>query len=243
MQGEQCLLLPTPNAMPIFENIDKASPEECRERLENVVTILLQIAKQSVENPAGEIENRRGNDRGLHALLSPGARSAARAGRKAEEIEKLSVYQVVTPYVLQEIKAAYDRMLVTATFPPGSSHTAIVFEEPIREKIQSPVDAYLMLLMPALNAAKRACTREQQTYELLKIIEAIRYYAAVHDGKLPESLGAIKEIPVATDDPMTGKPFGYKVEGRTAMIDFTHVGKCRLEITVQETAGEIKAGK
>ena len=54
----------------------------------------------------------------------------------------------------------------------------------------------------------------------MKIIEAIRYYAAVHDGKLPESLGAIKEIPVATDDPMTGKPLGYKVEGRTAIIDY-----------------------
>ena len=149
----------------------------------------------------------------------------------------------MTPYVFQEIKAAYDRLLVTATFPPGSSHTAIVFKEPIYEKIQSPVDAYLMLLMPALDAAKRACTRQHEAYELLKIIEAVRYYAAVHDGKLPESLGAIKEIPVATDDLMTGKPLGYKVQGRTAMVDFMQVGKCRLEITVQENAAERKAGK
>ncbi len=39
-------------------------------------------------------------------------------------------------------------------------------------------------------------------------------------------------------DPMTGKPFGYQVVGRTAIIDFTHVGKCRMEITVDETVKE-----
>jgi hypothetical protein len=66
----------------------------------------------------------------------------------------------------------------------------------------------------------------------MKIIEAIRYYAAVHDGRPPDSLEAIKEVPVAPTDPMTGKPFGYKVEGRTAIVDYMWVGKCRLEITV-----------
>ena len=55
-------------------------------------------------------------------------------GRKAEDIEKLPVYQVVTPYVFQEIKAAYDRLLVTATFPPGSSHTAIVLRNRVCER-------------------------------------------------------------------------------------------------------------
>jgi hypothetical protein len=59
---------------------------------------------------------------------------------------------------------------------------------------------------------------------------------------LPESLDAIKEVPVATIDPMSGKPFGYRVEGRTVKIDFSHTGKCRLEITVQENA-EGKAEK
>ena len=86
-----------------------------------------------------------------------------------------------------------------------------------------------------MNATKTACKRQHQSYELLKIIEAIRYYAAIHGGRLPESLEAIKEVPVATVDPMTGKPFGYKVEGRTAIIDYVWVGKCRLEITVEQT--------
>jgi hypothetical protein len=246
MQGEQFFLFLTPNAMPIFENIDKASPEDCRDRLEKVVTAFLPMQSEEWGTPP-EKSKIAAAMTVLCTLCYPQARDRLLAqGRKAEDIERLSVYQVVTPYVLEEIKAAYDRLLVAVTFPPGSSHTAILLEDPIRairETIQSPVDAYLMLLLPRLDAAKRGHTRQHQMYELLKIIEGIRYYAAVHDGKLPESLAAIKEIPVATDDPMTGKPLGYKVEGRTVMIDYTQVFKCRLEITVQETAAERKAGK
>jgi hypothetical protein len=236
LQGEQFWPFPTQNALPIFENIDKASPEECRERLENVIVTLIQtqtnqwltLPEKSKVSAAVTMVCTLCYPQGCDRLLEQGC--------KAEEIERLSVYQVVTPFVLQEIKAAYDRLLVTATFPYGSSHSAIIFDESICEKIQSPVDIYLLLIMPALDAAKRACLRQHQTQELVKIIEAIRYYAAVHDGRLPESLGAIKEVVIVTDDPMTGKPFGYKVEGRTAMIDFTHVGKCRMEITVQDAA-------
>jgi len=247
LQGE--LFFPIPqNALPIVENIDKASPEDCRAQLESVVPFFFPVVP-NLRNSGPDKSSIAAAITAVCTLCYPQARDRLLAGgRTAEEIEKISVYQVVTPYVLQEIKAAYDRVLVTATFPAGSSHIAMISEERF-EKIQSPVDAYRMLLLPGLDAAKRACARQQQMYDLLKIIEAIRYYAAVHDGRLPESLQAIKEIPVATDDPMTGKPFGYKVEGRTAMIDYLWVvGKCRLEITVQqiavqESAAQRKAGK
>jgi hypothetical protein len=246
--GEQAWPFPTANPVPIFENIDRASPEECRERLENIVTACLQVQTMAVLYARPYC----GPDKSKVAaamtavctLCYPQARDRLlERGRTAEEIERLPVYQVVAPFVIEQIKVAYDRLLITTAFPAGSSHTAIVFDEPIGGSIQSPVDVYLLLIMPGLDAATRACHRQTQTGELLKITEAIRYYAAVHDGRLPESLDAIKEVVIATVDPMTGKPFGYKVVGRTALIDFMHVGKCRLEITVEETAGSHKAEK
>ena len=48
-------------------------------------------------------------------------------------------------------------------------------------------------------------------------IEAIRLYAAGHDGSLPPSLEAITEAPVPID-PATGKSFDYKVDGSTATL-------------------------
>lgn len=226
--------------LPSLENIDKASPEECRARLENVVPPFLGVGTDRRNS-----ESVKSNFAALICTVCyPQARDRLLAqGRSAEEIERMSVYQVVTPYVFERFKDAYDRLLVASEFPAGASHTAIVADEKSWESAQSPVDTFVALLFPGLKASETACTRLHQTYELLKIIEAIRYYAAVHGGRLPESLAAIKEVPVATVDPMTGKPLGYKVEGRTAIIDYKHVGKCRLEITVDETPARHEAGK
>jgi hypothetical protein len=242
LQGERFFPFATSNAMPIFENIEKASAEECRGRLENVVATFFQIKTGRWLEPPEKTQVAAAMAMVCTVCYPSGRDRLLAEGMKPEEVEKMTVYQVVAPFVLQKISEAYDRIQVTASFPPGSSHTAIDFEVHDYLKGQTPVDVYLSLMMPAVDSAQRASLRMQQMYELHKIIEAIRYYAAVHDGRLPDSLGAIKEVPVATIDPMSGKPFGYRVEGRTVKIDFSHTGKCRLNITVQENA-ESKAEK
>jgi hypothetical protein len=62
----------------------------------------------------------------------------------------------------------------------------------------------------------RAQTRLQQRLAMLRHVEAIRLYAAAHEGKLPAHLNEI-EVPLP-DDPFTGKPFHYDVEGETATL-------------------------
>ncbi len=52
---------------------------------------------------------------------------------------------------------------------------------------------------------------------MVRYIEAIRLYAANHNGSLPPSLEAITEAPVPID-PATGKFFDYKVDGSTATL-------------------------
>ena len=53
--------------------------------------------------------------------------------------------------------------------------------------------------------------------DVAQTIEAIRLYAAGHQGSLPPSLEAITEAPVPID-PATGKSFNYKVDGSTATL-------------------------
>ena len=50
----------------------------------------------------------------------------------------------------------------------------------------------------------------------MRHVEALRLYAAGHDGKLPAKLSDIS-VPLPVD-PVTGKPFDYAVEGATAHI-------------------------
>jgi hypothetical protein len=63
---------------------------------------------------------------------------------------------------------------------------------------------------------KLAQTRVEQRLGLLRCVEALRLHAAENDGKLPAKLEDIKlPLPV---DPVTGKPFVYKLDGGTAIL-------------------------
>ncbi len=63
----------------------------------------------------------------------------------------------------------------------------------------------------------RIQARTVREIDSLRTIEAIRLYAYSHDEKLPGSLDDIKEVPIP-QNPLTGKPFQYHLEGDTAVL-------------------------
>ncbi len=72
------------------------------------------------------------------------------------------------------------------------------------------------LMLPAVNAFRTAQTRSQQQIALLQTVEAIRMYAAANASKLPASLSDLTYP--APNDPFTGQPFSYKVDGEQALL-------------------------
>lgn len=72
------------------------------------------------------------------------------------------------------------------------------------------------MLLPALEKVRWAQGRLEQRLALLRGVEALRLYAAGHNGKLPQKLADI-EVPLPVD-PFTGKPFRYNVEEGTAHL-------------------------
>jgi len=96
------------------------------------------------------------------------------------------------------------------------------------------------LLMPAVTQARRAGVRADARIASLRVVEAIRLYAATHNRRLPEQLSDITAVPVP-DNPLTGKPFEYRVQGDTAVLDVTDADYMpfppdwrRLEITIRK---------
>jgi hypothetical protein len=91
------------------------------------------------------------------------------------------------------------------------------------EQLKLPTDRYktddnliFSLFLPAVMKVRRAQGRLEQRIALLRHVEALRLYAAAHDGKLPEKLS---DCPVPLpNDPFTNKPFHYKVEGNTVHL-------------------------
>jgi len=57
----------------------------------------------------------------------------------------------------------------------------------------------------------------------VRVVEAIRLYAASHDGKLPEELSQITEVPLP-EDPATGKPFEYRRDGAASVLSLPEAG-------------------
>lgn len=84
------------------------------------------------------------------------------------------------------------------------------------EKLEPGGDGLFMDLLPHVLSDRRTQARLEQRIALLRYVEALRLYAADHDGKLPETLAQVA-VPLPTD-PFTGKPFVYKVEATTAHL-------------------------
>jgi hypothetical protein len=70
--------------------------------------------------------------------------------------------------------------------------------------------------LPHAISDRRAQARLEQRLAFLRHVEALRLYAAGHDGRLPETLAQVP-VPLPTD-PFTGRPFVYTVEKTTATL-------------------------
>lgn len=75
----------------------------------------------------------------------------------------------------------------------------------------------LLQTLPVMTGVVEKFARADRQLAALTAVEAVRAYAAAHDGKLPEQLNEVIETPVP-ENPMTGKPFAYAVSNGVATI-------------------------
>ena len=74
------------------------------------------------------------------------------------------------------------------------------------------------MVLPSVEVIYAAQVWREQRMASLRCVEALRLYAATHEGSLPASLDAIREVPVPIN-PATGKTFRYRLEGKVAVLD------------------------
>jgi len=72
--------------------------------------------------------------------------------------------------------------------------------------------------IPSVLRMRYEVERPDRHTALLRTIEALRDYAARHGGQPPQHLEQMTDLPLPVD-PMTGKPFAYRLEGRSATLD------------------------
>jgi hypothetical protein len=150
-------------------------------------------------------------------------RGLLRDGFTAEQLDAMPAFQVLALYTARDFRRAWQDWVVWFRIPNGWREPGYraAFEQLVR------ADRRLVRVLlpgeqggglaPALENVARAFGRTERRFAALRCLEAVRLYAAAHDGRLPGKLADVTEVPVPPD-PVTGKPFEYETDAGKARL-------------------------
>ena len=155
---------------------------------------------------------------GLAVIEYPQAkRFLIERGATAEDVEKRSVAAVVGEFITRSYEETSDELFKWALLP--ADQAVMGMGEANKMLAELPANSAPNMLarwfLPALNRAVVNATKPDRQLRVMRIVEGVRDYAAVHHG-LPGSLEELG-LPVA-EDPVTGRAFGFSREGEMVVI-------------------------
>ncbi len=152
-------------------------------------------------------------------------------------VEAMQPTQVVMLRSIQVYREMLDEMVIWGRHMPVEARRALgQIDERFHDLAHRPEAVLANLMLPAITAASRAVVRGDQKLAMLRVIEALRLYAAAHEGRLPTALDQITAVPVPLD-PATNRPFDYRLDGDTAVLRSAEMG-----IVIPDTQFEITVG-
>jgi hypothetical protein len=160
-------------------------------------------------------------------------RALIEQGMTPEEVEAMAVGQVILLHTARQFDEARDDLLGCVLLPywQARPHVHELAERMMRaghrwEEALPLCDEYF----PGVEVGSAAFARLDRRIAELRLFEALRLYGASHGGRLPERLEDLG-VPIPID-PITGKPFAYRLDGDVAHVDGPPMpGKpCRYEI-------------
>ena len=132
-------------------------------------------------------------------------------GYTKEEIEALPALQAVFVWYLDQYNQTRDDYLKWMNAPPWQAqpHLDQIEKEMAKAMKAGTANPVIGLLLPAMSKVYGASMRTENIIGRLRCAEALRLYAAAHDGKAPEKLADVGDLPLPLN-PYTGKGFdGY----------------------------------
>lgn len=152
-------------------------------------------------------------------------------GASSKDLEGMSADEVVGTYLCQQYNSAADELWRAWTLPYWQSEPQILrvwhalkpdrspaLDNPLIQSLTVVVDNHVNYTLPAVLRIRYELERPSRQIALLRTIEALRDYAAIHEGQPPERLEQITELPLPIDS-LTNKPFAYRLDGRVATLD------------------------
>ena len=144
------------------------------------------------------------------------------AGQPAAEVEAMPVFEVIAIDALATYDELRDRTMCWFYFPYWQARPHLEAAESylLTEGRKRETIPLASQLIPAMRNVSMAQARVDREVAFLRVIEAIRMYAAAHEGRLPQQLTDITDVPLPID-PMNGKQFEYSLSGDKALLSST----------------------
>ncbi len=149
---------------------------------------------------------------GLVARAYPEAkRTLVASGAPAERVESMPAVQVVAIHSYRAYRQKRDDLFKWMSVPYPQAHRGMseaeksAFADP-------PLGFPFAAILPSMQAVFVVQVRVDRQFAAIQTIEAVRCYAASHDGAVPPNLEALIETPTPRD-PATGGSFTYAVDG------------------------------
>jgi hypothetical protein len=147
--------------------------------------------------------------------LEQARRMLLERGAAAPDIEKMPAGELQARADAIQTIETIDVMRKVVELPVWQSFPRLA---EIEAGLRTERDSNRMLQsVPTVARFAFALAKLDRKIAMLQTIEAIRAFAAAHAGQLPGSLDAMEQTP-APLDPTTGKPFEYRLVGRTATL-------------------------
>lgn len=142
-------------------------------------------------------------------------------GRSRQEVDAMPPAQILLLHIFQTYNEYRDDLFKWFNVPyPQAVEGMRLTEAQLRKPQGLLPDCGQLLpreLLPAIAVCKLTEAKAARRIAELRIIEALRAYAAGHGGKLPTNLADIQDLPLPLN-PVTGKAFGYQLDGDTALL-------------------------
>jgi hypothetical protein len=210
LQGDKMMVY---RELPELRDIEttRFSPEQQQAFVDHLLHVIGSIRDE--RTPSGANWEGRMVLAALASKIYPEAkRDLVARGRKAEDVDSLPVVQVVMIHVLHQFQRLQDDLYKWFDVPLWQALPELnKVDQQIRAARRRLEGVPLLDFLPAISKVYARTGMLDRRIAALRCMEAIRLYAAAHDGKLPGALNDITEVPVPMD-PMTGKNFEYQVD-------------------------------
>jgi hypothetical protein len=219
----------------MFPIIDKfegkpVSAAEADEVAARFFADLEKMGDKKGDDPAGDLTAVIGQEVIIGRSHEAAKKELIARGRPAKKVEAMPAKQAVFLASWERYRSLRDGVAKWYRQPYPE---ALAGFERVREQFnQAKEDAIenkdvfglpLILMIPAFQQSFDAHVRFERHLAVLRAVEALRLHAAANGGKWPTKLEEVTATAVP-DDPTTGKPFDYVLNGDTATLSGPTIG-------------------